>query len=29
MEGWRDIKEFENYMISSLGRVYSKKNTWL
>ena len=25
MEEWRDIKEFENYMISSLGRVYSKK----
>lgn len=26
MEEWRDIKGFEKYMISSLGRVYSKKN---
>lgn len=25
MEVWRDVVGFENYMVSSLGRIYSKK----
>ena len=26
MELWREVVGFENYMVSSLGRIYSKKN---
>lgn len=26
MEKWRDIVGLENYMVSSMGRIYSKKN---
>ena len=25
MEEFRDIKDFENYQVSNLGRIYSKK----
>ena len=25
MEEWRDVVGFENYMVSNLGRIYSKK----
>ena len=26
MEIWKEITGFENYMVSNLGRVYSKKS---